>query len=271
MILGQPIFVFDIETITDLKTGQHLYQLDLAPDAALAALQKIRRQESGSDFPRLPLHEIVCISGFWLDENGLKLFSWTQDDYSEQQILEKFASIFERRKPVLVSFNGTYFDMPVIMQRCLYHGVSAKNLFDHGESNSHKRFDNYQNRYQLRHTDLVDVLANFNLRNFQKLDDVAQMLGYPGKRGVTDYQVMDQVENKQWIEISKHCEGDVLNTWLVYLRWLLVRGFIDHTQHQYWIKETIHYLKQQPQHDDFLKLWKTASKHTIFTQYDFAE
>lgn len=269
MILGQPIFVFDIETITDLKMGQHLHELDLSPEATLSALQKIRRQESGSDFPRLPLHEVVCISGLWLDENGLKLFSWTQQDLSEQQMLEKFASIFERRKPILVSFNGSHFDLPVIMQRCLYHGVTAKNLFDHGEGNSQKRFDNYQNRYQLRHTDLVDVLANFNIRNFQKLDDVAQMLGYPGRRGVNDYQVMTQYQQNQWAQISSHCEGDVLNTWLVYLRWLLVRGFIDKAQHQDWIKDTIHYLKQQPQHDKFLELWKISSQHTNFTQFDF--
>jgi predicted PolB exonuclease-like 3'-5' exonuclease len=38
------------------------------------ALNKIRRQESGMDFQRLPLHEIVCISGLWIDEKGFDCF-----------------------------------------------------------------------------------------------------------------------------------------------------------------------------------------------------
>mgnify|MGYP000591358083 FL=1 len=40
-----PILTFDIETLTDLKSGAHLYGLDL-PEADLgAALAKLRRQE----------------------------------------------------------------------------------------------------------------------------------------------------------------------------------------------------------------------------------
>ena len=66
-----PVLVFDIETWTDLKSGAHLSGLDL-PEADLEeALMKLRRQESAMDFQRLPLHEIVCISGLWIDETGL--------------------------------------------------------------------------------------------------------------------------------------------------------------------------------------------------------
>ena len=58
-----PVLIFDIETVTDLKAGAHLYQLDL-PEADLEqALMKLRRQDTGSDFQRLSLHEIVFISG----------------------------------------------------------------------------------------------------------------------------------------------------------------------------------------------------------------
>ena len=84
-----PALVFDIETLTDLKSGALLYGLDL-PDADLAsALTKLRRQDSGMDFQRLPLHEIVCISGLWIDENGaMKLFSLSRDNLTEAEILK---------------------------------------------------------------------------------------------------------------------------------------------------------------------------------------
>jgi len=70
-----PTLVFDIETLTDLKAGAHLYHLDLPEADVEQALTKLRRQESGMDFQRLPLHEIVCISGLWIDESGFRLFS----------------------------------------------------------------------------------------------------------------------------------------------------------------------------------------------------
>lgn len=268
-MFGAPVLVFDIETVTDVRAGSQLYGLALDRDNATQALHKLRRQEAGTDFPRLPLHEIVCISGLWIDEEKFQLFSWTQEQYSEAQILEKFIGIFEKKKPVLVSWNGAQFDLPVIMYRCLYYGLTAAALFEKGDWNYQKRHDNYHNRYHPRHTDLMDVLASFNLRNVQKLDDVAQVLGYPGKRGLSGYHVADYVKQQQWQALSSYCEGDVLNTWLVYLRWILLRGFINTTQHQKWIRHTIAYLRQQPQQAAFLDYWQQSCKSSVFTQHDF--
>lgn len=220
-----PVLTFDIETMTDLRSGAHLYGLDL-PEADLeAALTKLRRQESGMDFQRLALHEIVCISGLWLDDQGqMKLFSFSREQYSEAEILSKFLSIFDKRLPTLVSWNGAQFDLPVIMLRAMYHGLTAPALFDQGEIDTQKRYNNYQNRYHQRHIDLMDVMAMFNGRHFQKLDDVAHLLGYPGKRGDGAYHVPEYVRAQEWLKLTSYCEGDVLNTWLVYLRWLLLKG-----------------------------------------------
>ncbi|MCH4247522.1 MAG: 3'-5' exonuclease [Acinetobacter populi] len=268
-MFGYPVLVFDIETVTDVKAGSQLYGLDLPLDDAQQALNKLRRQEAGTEFPRTPLHEIVCISGLWIDQDKFQLFSWTRENFSEIEILQKFVGIFEKKSPILVSWNGGQFDLPVIMYRCLYHGVTAANLFEQGDWNPQKRHNNYQNRYHARHTDLMDVLASFNIRNFQKLDDVAQILGYPGKRGLSGYHVEDYVKQQQWLDLSSYCEGDVLNTWLIYLRWLLLRGFIQQAQHQDWIRHTILYLQQQPQHAEFLEIWQQTCLSTVFTQSDF--
>ena len=118
-----PVLIFDIETLTDLKSGAHLYGLDL-PEADLEqALIKLRRQESGMDFQRLALHEIVCISGLWLDEQGgMKMFSFSREQHSEAEILTKFLSIFDKRHPTLVSWNGSQFDIPVILPKDTWFG-----------------------------------------------------------------------------------------------------------------------------------------------------
>ena len=266
-----PVLIFDIETLTDLKAGAHLYGLSLDDADLEQALTKIRRQESGSDFQRLALHEIVCISGLWIDEDQrIKLFSFSQEDHSEAEILQKFFSIFQKRNPTLVSWNGAQFDLPVIQLRAMYHGLSAASLFDQGEIDQQKRYNNYQNRYHQRHIDLMDVFAMFNGRNFHKLDDVAQLFGLPGKRGEPGYHVPQYVKSAQWQSLTRYCEGDVLNTWLLYLRWGLLKGQLTHTAHQTWIQTTIAYLAQHHQQDEFLQLWRASSQHTAFTQFDFS-
>ena len=266
-----PVLTCDIETMTDLRSGAQLYGLDL-PEADLeAALTKLRRQESGMDFQRLALHEIVCISGLWLDDQGqMKLFSFSREQYSEAEILSKFLSIFDKRLPTLVSWNGAQFDLPVIMLRAMYHGLTAPALFDQGEIDTQKRYNNYQNRYHQRHIDLMDVMAMFNGRHFQKLDDVAHLLGYPGKRGDGAYHVPEYVRAQEWLKLTSYCEGDVLNTWLVYLRWLLLKGQLLAQDHRHFIDQTIQFLQAQPQHQDFLSVWRETSQQTAFTAADFS-
>lgn len=265
-----PVLVFDIETMTDLKSGAHLYGLDLPEADLLQALTKLRRQESGMDFQRLALHEIVCISGLWIDELGaMKLFSFSREQYSEAEILKKFLSIFDKKHPTLVSWNGSQFDLPVILFRAMYHGLSASSLFDQGEIDHQKKYNNYQNRYHQRHVDLMDVMAMFNLRHFQKLDDVAHLLGFPGKRGNGGYHVPEYVRLQQWQDLTGYCEGDVLNTWLIYLRWLLLKGQLQQQEHQAWIQASIQLLRSHPQHADFLNIWRQTSLQTEFTASDF--
>ena len=265
-----PVLIFDIETLTDLKSGAHLYGLDL-PEADLEhALVKLRRQESGMDFQRLALHEIVCISGLWLDEQGImKMFSFSREQYTEAEILQKFLSIFDKRHPTLVSWNGSQFDLPVILFRAMYHGLSAPSLFDQGEIDQQKRYNNYQNRYHHRHVDLMDVMAMFNGRNFQKLDDIAHLLGYPGKRGDGAYHVPEYVRQQEWQKLTAYCEGDVLNTWLIYLRWSLLKGQLLLPDYRDLVQHTIQLLLSQPQHAEFLTLWRETSQQTEFTSIDF--
>jgi len=237
-----PILVFDIETVEDVETGKRIHQLDLPDAEAALALANLRKQETGQDFPRLLFHEIVCISGLWIEDGSMKLFSFSQADLTEAQILEKFLGVFDKREPTLVSWNGSGFDIPVVLYRAMLHKLSAVGLLDQGEHDSQKRYNNYQNRYHQRHTDLMDVLAMFNNRNFQKLDHVAQLLGFAGKQGTSGYDVAGMVRAEQWSELTQYCESDVLNTWLIYLRWQLLRGALDLGGHEEWLQLTQDFL-----------------------------
>ena len=201
----------------------------------------------------------------------MKLFSFSREHDSEATMLKKFLSIFDKRHPTLVSWNGSQFDLPVILFRAMYHGLSAPSLFDQGEIDQQKRYNNYQNRYHQRHVDLMDVMAMFNGRHFQKLDDIAYLLGFPGKRVDAGYHVPAFMQSGEWSRLTRYCEGDVLNTWLIYLRWLLLKGQLLLEDHTLWVQHTIQYLHTQPQHTDFLSVWQHSSQQTEFTCTDFPE
>nr|MDJ0928432.1 3'-5' exonuclease [Gammaproteobacteria bacterium] len=130
----------------------------------------------------------------------------------------------------LVSWNGGGFDLPVLHYRALKHGVSAPTYWEVGDDNRDFRYNNYLNRFHWRHIDLMDVLSGFQNRARAGLDDIAVMLGFPGKMGLKGDQVWPT-----WLaggigKIRDYCETDVLNTYLVFLRFQQIRGLLDEQQ-----------------------------------------
>jgi predicted PolB exonuclease-like 3'-5' exonuclease len=59
------------------------------------------------------------------------------------------------------------------------------------------------------------------------LSEVAIILGLPGKMGMSGAQVWEYYLAGKIEEIRNYCETDVLNTYLIYLRWELIRGNLD--------------------------------------------
>ncbi len=89
------------------------------------------------------------------------------------------------------------------------------------------RYNNYLNRFHERHTDLMDVLSNYQARAAAPLDEVAVLLGFPGKMGKSGSHVWEQYQAERIDDIRNYCETDALNTYLIYLRYELIRGSLD--------------------------------------------
>lgn len=223
------IFVFDIETIPDLEAGRRLYNLDgLSDEDTAKAMFHIRNQETGgSEFMRHHLHQIVAISVVFKSKGTVKVWSLGDEDASEKEILERFFHGIEHYTPTLVSWNGGGFDLPVIHYRALKHGVRAHRYWETGQDDQSFKWNNYISRYHSRHTDLMDLIAAYQPRAVAPLDQIASMLGFPGKMGMDGSKVFDAWLNGEITAIRNYCETDVLNTWLVYLRFELMRGTID--------------------------------------------
>jgi 3'-5' exonuclease len=223
------VLAFDIETVPDVATGRRLYDLDGLSDADTArVLAMKRRQHTGdSDFLRHHLHRIVAISTVLRHGDGVRVWSLGEPGSDEAELIRRFFDGIERYTPTLVSWNGGGFDLPVLHYRALKHGIAAPRYWENGQEDSSFRFNNYLSRYHERHTDLMDVLSAYQPRACAPLDEIAVMLGLPGKMGRNGAEVWDQFQAGKIEEIRDYCETDALNTYLVYLRFELMRGNLD--------------------------------------------
>ncbi len=220
------IFVFDIETIPDVAAGRRIYEIDSADDAAVAAVmfEKRREKTGGSDFLPHYLHRIVAISAVLKTPELFKVWSLGELDASEAEIIKRFFSGIDRYTPILVSWNGGGFDLPVLHYRSLLHGIAAPRYWETGDDDQTFRWNNYLNRYHYRHTDVMDVLACYQSRANAPLNAIATMLGFPGKMGGMDGSKVWENYLKGDLEgIRNYCETDVLNTYLVYQRFCLIQ------------------------------------------------
>lgn len=223
------VLAFDIETIPDIDTGRRLYGLEGLSDAEVARVMYMKRrgQTGESEFLRHYLHRIVTISAVLRHGDQLRVWSLGEPQSDEAELLRRFFDGIERYTPTLVSWNGCGFDLPVLHYRALKHGVSAPRYWETGAEDHSFRYNNYVNRYHERHTDLMDVLSSFQPRAAAPLDDIAVLLGLPGKMGRSGAAVWDQFLAGKIQEIRDYCETDALNTYLVYLRFELMRGNLD--------------------------------------------
>ncbi len=220
--------VFDIETIPDVDLGRRLHDLDgLSDEDVGKAMSFHRLQETGSDF--LPLHQqrVVAISVVWRHRDGLKVMSLGDPGSSERELIAAFFDAIERHTPDLVSWNGSGFDLPVLHYRALFHGVQAARYWEQGDNETGFRFNNYLSRFHWRHTDLMDVLSAWQGRSRASLSDIATLLGFPGKLGFSGDQVWDTWRQGDIGAIRDYCETDVMNTYLIWLRFQFMRGHLD--------------------------------------------
>jgi predicted PolB exonuclease-like 3'-5' exonuclease len=228
-----PVLVFDIETIPDVGGLRKIHAINNAVEdeqVATMAFQK-RRQSTGSDFLPLHLHRVIAISCVLRERDSLRVWSLGEADDDEGELIQRFFDGVEKYTPQLISWNGNGFDLPVLHYRGMVHGVHAVRYWDQGEGNYNDsrdfKWNNYISRYHARHLDLMDLLALYQPRAAAPLDEVARLLGFPGKIGLEGSRVWQAWQDGEINAIRSYCEADVANTYLVYLRFQVLRGALS--------------------------------------------
>jgi predicted PolB exonuclease-like 3'-5' exonuclease len=257
-----PILAFDIETIPDVEGLRRLHGLDARlSDREVADMAfQLRRQASGHDFLPLHLHRVCAISCALRDRDSFRVWSLGVETDGEAILVQRFFDGIAKYTPQLVSWNGGGFDLPVLHYRALVHGVRARRYWDMGDDDRDFRFNNYISRYHSRHCDLMDLLSLYQLRACAPLDELAQLIGLPGKLGFDGSQVWDAYAGGRLVDIRRYCETDVVNTYLVFLRFQQMREALTPEQHRSeceLVRNTLA-ASTEPHWKEFLAAWKAA-------------
>lgn len=212
---------FDIEV-----AGFHWDEVDEITRGYL--LQRAKSEEDRAAVPDRTalfpgLGKIIAI-GMWNLEkdHGLCLLegkraeqqAWTRFKSSdvfrgeEHELLERFWEIVERKRPRLISFNGRYYDGPILMIRSAQLGVKPSlNLCG--------------NRFNLSsHVDLTEVLSFHGAwREQYKLDYWCRRFDIESPKGSIDgSQVARAYREGRIEEIGEYCLRDVRATAQIYTK-----------------------------------------------------
>ena len=257
-----PVLVFDLETVPDVEGLRRLkgHGADVS-DAEVAALAFAEREaKTGRDFMPLHLQRIIAIGCVFRDDEGLRVRSLGTGADQEGRLIADFYKIIDKYTPQLVSWNGSGFDLPVLHYRSMLHGISSLRYWDTGDDDRDFRWNNYLGRYHARHTDLMDVLAAYQGRSAAPLDELAKLCGFPGKLGMDGSQVWPTFQQGGIAEIRAYCETDVMNTWLLYCRFQMMRGSLSAAAYQHEIDLVRSTLegRDEPHWKQYLAAWPAA-------------
>jgi predicted PolB exonuclease-like 3'-5' exonuclease len=188
------ILVLDLEAVRD-------------PDVPFAP-------KKDDEFPPAACWQIVTIGfmTFGFPNERLGVISGAD----EREKVTKLVDFIERQRPLIVSWNGRGYDMPVILARALRYGLPMPYWFT-------DRSTRY--RYSTEgHWDLKDWLSDFGAARIGGLDQAAKLVGFPGKVGVDGSQVEAMIAEGRQAEVDAYCQCDVVQTAALFLRCCLLKG-----------------------------------------------
>ena len=254
--------IFDIESVADgaLVAKVRYPGESLSSEQAIARYREELLEQRGTDFIpytfQMPVSVVVAkVSGAF---ELLDLIALDEPEWRPHIITEHFWRGWQRyQRPTLVSFNGRTFDMPLMELAAFRFGLSIPSWFE----TKARTYEQPRNRYNSRyHLDLHDLLTNYGASRFNGgLNLAANLLGKPGKIDVQGDMVQDLFDQGKLAEINNYCRCDVLDTYFVFLRSMVLLGDLDLEGEQRIVAQTRTWLEQrasqQVAYSTYLENW----------------
>ena len=220
----RPALVFDVETVVDADMARRvLGQPQLTDAEVLPLVAPPRSSEEAFGFPKPLYHRVVEIAVCAVSGEGkVEVLRALGGGDDERVLLQGFWAGFAHRLPGvrLVSYNGRRFDVPVLVQRALSHGLSPVAIWR----------DDYRQRFRDSHLDVMDVLSDYGSSIPLSQHELATMLGIPGKLGVAGSDVRRLFAEGRVQDIAAYCTCDVATLTLAFARLGTVAGWCSQAE-----------------------------------------
>ncbi len=177
-----------------------------------------------------------------------------EPEYRPHEICSKFWRGWAAYKmPTLVSFNGRGFDVPLLELSAFRYGISIPAWL----AVNAKTYEQPRNRYNTKsHIDLCDILTNFGATRFNGgLNLAASILGKPGKMDTQGFMVQDMYDAGRLAEINDYCRCDVLDTYFVFLRTMVLSGALTLQDEQILVTKTKDWLLKEAEKSPAYRLY----------------
>ncbi|MDR0327483.1 MAG: 3'-5' exonuclease [Planctomycetaceae bacterium] len=254
-------FVFDVESVADAALISKVHFGGKVP--VEEAVRKYRDElmaQNNTDFiPYTFQYPVsIVIAKVAKDFSLLDIVVLDEPACQPHEICNKFwRGWMAYKQPTLISFNGRGFDIPMLELAAFRYGISIPQWF----ALETKSFDQPRYRYNTKvHLDLYDILTNYGATRFSGgLNLAASLLGKPGKMDTQGFMVQDMYDAGKLSEINDYCRCDVLDTYFVFLRTMVLIGNLSLADEQQLVKNTRQWIEQQseaiPVYRQYLDNW----------------
>jgi predicted PolB exonuclease-like 3'-5' exonuclease len=211
-----PTLIFDCETVPDWDAYARI--LGMAVTDGPSALAQAW---AAAERPFKPaLQQVVALAIAWIADDGT-LQRLRALDGDEATMIQQWFHAVAHTHPVIAGWNTSGFDVPVLLTRALIHQIPVGDFYTVGQP-----YDGYLKRYSDRHhRDLMDLQAHFGATSRLSLDEMAALLGIPGKLDTHGNDVLSLYTAGDPDRIAAYCAHDVLTTAWVYARMAVHRGW----------------------------------------------
>lgn len=224
---GTKVF-FDLESVPCADTIRKIYGLGGVEDeeAILYAFDKAGATfENPQPFLKTVMHKVVCVSALWRTKtrDGVE-FELVSLGESEEDSIRLFLHRVGDYKPQLIGYNSTGFDLTVLYQRAIIHGISIPKFCERPEKPWEDRPD-YFSAANAYNVDLCKVVGGWG-KETPSLVEMARACGIPAKQSGDGGDVLAKYQQGKIDDIISYCEGDVLTTYQLWLRVAVTCGLL---------------------------------------------
>jgi len=215
----------DVEAVADADMARRVIgEAHLTDEEALSRVAPPRRPGEVWRFPKPLYWRVVAVGVGVVSAAGEVEEIKCVEGGSEKDLLQSFWRGFgalARRGARIVTFNGRGFDLPVLVERALFHRVPTRSYL--GERD-------FLHRYGDRHLDVMDAFSNFRAHTVLSQQELATLLRIPAKSGITGADVAGLWEKGDLEAIQRYCLTDVATLLLILARLGPDAGWLRHEE-----------------------------------------